>query len=314
MDRHQARGGPGRALAIGLVLTLSFAGVQAIAGFISGSLALVADAGHMLVDSAGLLLALAATMIARRPADLKRTFGYARAEVLVVPLQVLLMMALTVYIIYEAVGRIGGSPEIEAIPVLGVGLAGLAVNLIVLRLLHGHGETNLNVRGASLEVLFDAFGSIGVIISAIVILTIGWTAIDVLVSLLIAALVVPRGISLLRQAVAILLEGTPSGVDLARIEADAREVPGVIALHDLHVWALAPSFVALSAHVEVASLEDSAPAIAELARLLRERHGIAHVTLQPETPELHYQIDCCLYPDAPTAVPHEHEHEHVHLR
>ena len=304
MAEHHAAESPGRALVIGLGLTLGFAGVEALTGFLAGSLALVADAGHMLVDSSGLVLALVATLIARRPADLKRTYGYARAEVLVVPLQVLLMLGLAGYIVYEAFGRLGDAPEIAGWPVLAVGVVGLGVNLAVLQLLHTHQESTLNARGAALEVAFDAFGSVGVIVSAVVLITTGWTGVDVVVSLAIGALVVPRGIALLRHVISILLEAAPPGTNLEGIEADARSIPGVTALHDLHVWSLAPTFVALSAHVEVDSLDGCGPRIARLTQLLRERHGITHVTLQPETRELHEEIACCLYPDA--LADHEH--------
>lgn len=297
---------PGRALIAGVTLTLGFAAVQVAASVVSGSLALASDAVHMLVDSAGLLLALFAALIARRPADLQRSYGYARVEVLVVPLHVLFMLALTGYIVYEAIGRLGADPEIHAVPVLIVGAVGLGVNLVVLRLLHGHATSNLNVRGAMFEVLADTLGSLGVIASAVVILSTGWTAIDIIVALGIAALVLPRAFALLRLSIGILLEATPPGIHAEAIEDDALAVPGVRALHDLHIWALAPSFVALSAHVEVESMEHCAEQIAGLTAMLRERHGITHVTLQPETHELHEAVACCEFPDAA-----ESDHEHV---
>lgn len=307
--RGKRRPDPGWALAAGVALTLGFAGVQVAASFISGSLALASDAVHMVVDSAGLLLALFAALIARRPADLKRSYGYARVEVLVVPLHVLFMLALAGYIAYEAFSRIGSDPAIEGVPVLAVGAAGLLVNLAVMRLLSGHAHENLNVRGAMFEVMADALGSIGVILSAVVILATGWTAIDVIMALAIAALVVPRALTLLRLAVGILLEATPPGVDAAAIERDARAVEGVQALHDLHIWALAPGFVALSAHVEVETMDRAGDQIAELTALLRERHGITHVTLQPETHELHEAVVCCEFPDASDT-----DHDHIRER
>lgn len=307
--REPARGDASRhlsqALAAGLFLTLGFAALEVLVGIASGSLALVADAGHMLVDSAGLVLALAATAIARRPADLRRTYGYARAEVLVVPLHVLLMLGIAGYIVYEAIDRIGGQPEIDGLPVLLVGIAGLVVNLVTFRLLHGHHKTNLNARGALLEVGADALGSIGVIVSAVIIATTGWNAADVVIGFAIGALVVPRAVALLRSALAILLEGAPPGTDLDSLERDMITVPGVTALHDLHVWSLAPSFVALSAHVEVETMEGCEKPMAGVAALLREKYGIEHVTLQPETRELHEQIACCEFPD--TRVSHAHE-------
>lgn len=304
---HVRPGDAGRALFAGLALTLAFATLEVALGLLSGSLALVSDAGHMLVDSAGLLLALLATMVARRPSDFRRTYGYARVEVLVVPLHVLLMGGLAAYIVYGAVGRLGSSPEIDGVPVLLAGFAGLGVNLVVMRLLHRHAATNLNVRGALLESFADAIGSIGVLVSGAVILLTGWTPIDLLVSLVIAALVVPRAVALLRAAVSILLEGTPPGIVTEAIERHARSVPGVTALHDLHVWALAPGFIALSAHVEVDRMEHSEAALRGLSELFRREYGIEHVTLQPETRALHEAIACCESPDAGLLA-----REHVH--
>jgi len=296
-----------RSLSLGLLATLAFAVVEVAAGWLSGSLALISDAVHMLMDSAGLLLALAAAIVARRPPDLRRSYGYARAEVLVVPLHVLFMLALTAYIVFEAVGRLGESRDIAAAPVLATGIVGLALNALVFRLLHGHTNENLNARGALFEVAADALGSAGVILSGVVIFLTGWNDVDVLVSLLIAGLVVPRALSLLRQALAILLEGVPPGVRIEEIEADARAVPGVLALHDLHVWSLAPSFVALSAHVEVGEMAGCEAQMGRLSAMLRERHGISHVTLQPETRDLHESVQCCDYPDSTEALAHLHE-------
>lgn len=305
-EEEHAHGSTGRALALGLVLTLGFAGVEVAFGVISGSLALVADAGHMLVDSAGLLLALAATLVARRPRDLRRTFGYARAEVLVVPVHVSLMLFIAGYIVYEAVVRIGNEPEIEGIPVLAVGAVGLAINFVTLRLLRGHSHDNLNARGAMFEVMADMLGSVGVMVSAVVLLTTGWAGIDVFVSLFIGALVVPRAVSLLRHAIAILLEGAPPGTDLDAITSDVSSVPGVTGVHDLHIWALAPSFVSMSAHIEVARMDGCEQVLTDISNVLRERHGIDHMTLQPETQELHESMDCCSYPDSIASPEHSH--------
>lgn len=305
-DHNHERSSPGRALAVGLGLTFTFALVEVAAGIISGSLALVADAGHMLVDSAGLVLALVATVIARRPRDLRRTYGYARAEVLVVPVHVLFMTFIAGYIVWEALGRIGNEPEIDGAPVLIVGVIGLAINFVTLTLLRGHSHDNLNARGAMLEVMADMLGSVGVIAAAIVLLLTGWSGVDVIVSLGIGALVVPRAFALLRHALAILLEGTPAGFKPEEIEEDMRGVPGVIAVHDLHVWALAPSFVALSAHVEVERMLGCEQTLTAVTAVLKRSHNISHITLQPETKELHEAIDCCLSPDSVNEPGHSH--------
>ncbi|MGD9933190.1 MAG: cation diffusion facilitator family transporter [Dehalococcoidia bacterium] len=306
MAHVHPHGGPGRVLALGLGMTLTFAAVEVVGGLLSGSLALIADAGHMLVDSAGLMMALAATAIARRPSNLRRTYGYVRVEVLVVPLQVLLMLILAGYIVYEAIQRASSPADVAGVPVLIVGALGLGMNILVFRLLAPFSDANLNARAARLEVAMDAAGSGAVITSAIVLLATGWAGIDLIASFLIAAMVAPRAVMLMRHVISILLESTPRGVDTRRIEAEASKVPGVLALHDLHVWSLTPSFVALSAHVEVETMEDCGAPLAELTRIIREEHGIIHVTLQPETRELHETLDCCELTDAMS--------DHVHVR
>ncbi len=295
-----------RSLAIGLALTLTFAAVEVVAGIVSGSLALIADAGHMLVDSAGLLLALAATAIARKSADARRTYGYARAEVLAVPVHVLLMLGLAAYIVYEAYRRIGSDHAIDGWVPLVVGAVGLGINLFVLKLLLPHSHGNLNARGAMYEVAADTLGSIGVMVSAVVILATGWYPVDIVISLAIGALIIPRAIVLLRQAVRILLEGVPASVDVEVLTREAHAIPGVIAMHDVHVWTIASGFIALSAHVEVATMDDAERVIATLSALFRERHGIDHVTIQAETHALHLAVECCEFPDATVAPDHVH--------
>ena len=295
-----------RALVLGLALTIGYAFVQVVASVLSGSLALASDAVHMFADSAGLVLALIAAQLALRPPSLRQTFGYARVEVLVVPLHVLFMVGIAGYVVYQAVGRIGDSPEIDGWPVFITAVIGLGINLFVLRTLGGHAHDNLNVRGAMYEVFADTLGSVGVIAAAVVILTTGWTPIDVIVSLAIAALVIPRAVMLLRHSFLVLMESTPPGIDPEAIERDAREIPGVLALHDLHVWALAPSFVSCSAHVEVDSMRDCDRQIFDLTVMLRDRYNITHVTLQPETHELHEAIICCDSPDGRRMVVHVH--------
>ncbi len=296
-----------RALIAGLLVTATFVFVEAVAGFLTNSLALVSDAGHMLADSGGLILALGAATLARRPAGGRHTYGFARFEVLVVPLHVVLLMFIAGYIAFESIDHLRNTPSVDTTPVLIVGAAGLAVNLAVVRLLHSHSHTNLNVRAATLEASVDALGSVAVIVSAAVIALGGWEGIDAIAGLLIAALVVPRAAGLLKVSGDILLESAPPGVEPAAIEAAARDVEGVVALHDVHVWSIAPSFPALSAHVELKDVNCTEHILTDLASLFRERFGIGHVTLQPETPALHEAMECCLSPDASLL-----QEQHVH--
>jgi cobalt-zinc-cadmium efflux system protein len=303
-----------RALIAGLALTAAFVVIEAVAGYLTNSLALVSDAGHMLADSGGLVLALGAATLARRPAGGRHTYGFARVEVLVVPLHVVLLGGIATYIGFESVRHLQHTPQIETGPVIVVGIAGLLVNLLIVRLLHSHAESNLNFRAATLEASIDAIGSVAVIVSATVIAFGGWAGLDALTGLAIAALVVPRAWTLLRQAGDILLEGAPAGLEPGVIEAAALEVQGVLAVHDVHVWSIAPSFPALSAHVELNDVSCTEHILTDLAALFRDRFGIGHVTLQPETPSLHEAMECCLSPDSALFTREEHTHGAVSAR
>ncbi len=305
---HAHPGQARNALLAGLLVTAAFVVVEAVAGFLTNSLALVSDAGHMLADSGGLVLALGAATLARRPASGRHTYGLARFEVLVVPLHVVILMGIAGYIVFESISHLRHTPEVATTPVMLVGAAGLAVNLAVVRLLHSHGSHNLNVRAATLEASVDAIGSVAVIVSAGIIALGGWQGIDAIAGLAIAALVVPRALTLLKASGEILLESAPAGVEPREIEAAARDVEGVVALHDVHVWSIAPSFPALSAHVELKDVTCTEHILTDLASLFRERFGIGHVTLQPETPALHAAMECCLSPDS-GLVPTGHEHQ-----
>ncbi len=297
-DHHHQHASAPRALALGLVLTAGFVGVELVAGAVTGSLALVADAGHMMTDATGLALALGAALLARRPADDRRTYGYARLEVLVVPVHVLLLLAIAAYIVYESIGRLGDGHSVDTLPVIATGAAGLLINLVVMRLLHGHAHANLNARAAMFEAVADALGSIGVIASAVAIALGAWSGVDAIVALAIAAFIVPRAVHLLRQAAEILLESAPAGLDPVALASAAREVRGVVDLHDVHVWSIAPAFPALSAHVEMEDVSCAEHVLTDLTALFRDRFSIGHVTLQPETQALHEAIECCLSPDA----------------
>lgn len=314
MDSHAEHGhghGEGaleRRLLFGLALTGAFVVIEALTAWWTGSLALLSDAGHALADSAGLILALAAATAGRKPADSRRTYGYARYEVLAVPVHVTLLLSIAAYILYESVSRFGDGHRVETGPVLVVGAAGLLVNLVVVGLLRAHSHDNLNARAATLEAAADALTSVAVVASAGFIALGGWEGADTVAGLLIVAFIVPRAFILLRQAADILLESAPAGIDPEEILAASRSVPGVVALHDVHVWSIAPRFPALSAHVELSDVHCTEHILTDLATLFRERWGIRHVTLQPETRELHEAIGCCLSPDASLMPAHGHGH------
>lgn len=305
MDR--ATGTPVRALLGGLALTALLVLAEVVAGLMAGSLALVSDAGHALTDSAGLLLALAAATAGRRPADVRRTYGYARYEVLVVPVQVVALFGIAGYIVFESVRRMADGHTVDTAPVIVVGIGALFINLLVVRLLHGH-QHNLNARAAIVEAGADAFGSAMVIVSAVLISLGAWGGLDAVAGLAIAVFIVPRAVMLLRQSADILLESVPAGIDSDAVMAAGREVTGVVDLHDLHIWAIAPHFPSLSAHVELVDAQQAEQILTDLTVLFRDRFGIAHVTLQPETPAMHRAIECCLGPDAAKLETGTHSH------
>jgi cation diffusion facilitator family transporter len=245
-----AAGRRGR-LALVLGLTLAVVVAEVVGAVVSGSLALLADAGHMATDALGIGLALGAVTLAQRAPRGRRTFGWQRLEILAAVANGLLLLGVCAFVIVEAVRRIGDPPEIASGVMLVIALVGLVVNLIGLALLHTGRRESLNVRGAYLEVLGDALGSVAVIVAAVVIATTGWTAADTVASLAVGALVLPRAWQLLREALDVLLEAAPRGVDLEQVRSHIRAVDGVLDVHDLHAWTITSGMPVLSAHVVV---------------------------------------------------------------
>jgi cobalt-zinc-cadmium efflux system protein len=270
-----------RALALALVLVLGFAGVELVAGLLAGSLALLADAGHMLSDGFALTLALFAAWLARRPATPERSFGWRRAEILAALANAVTLVVLGVWIVVEAVQRLGDAPAVEGGWVLAAGSAGLVVNLVAARLLHG-ASGGLNVRAALMHVLADLAASVGVIVAALVLLLTGWNGADPLAGLLIGLLVLAGTVGILRESVGILLEGVPREIDAREVGAAMRSAPGVVDVHDLHIWTITSGFPALSAHVLVEPKADCHAIRRELELLLEERFSLTHTTLQVE--------------------------------
>lgn len=279
---HHSHGVSSRAALFGaLLLTLGFAVVEFVAGLWAGSLALVADAGHMLTDTSALGLAAFAAWMAGRPASNLRTWGYGRAEVLAALINGAVMLALVGSIAWHAFERFREPREVSGGLVMAVALVGLAVNVLVFYVL-SRGERNLNIRGALLHVLGDLLGSVAALISGIVILATGWTPIDPILSLLICALILVAAVRLLMESAHVVMEGVPRGLDLERVRSTMGAVPGVANVHDLHIWQVSSRSVALSAHVVVDDLVDWPDTLTALNRALHDAHGIDHPTLQPE--------------------------------
>ena len=264
--------------AIGLTATYMVA--EVIGGLITGSLALLADAAHMMTDVGGLALALLAIRFAQREATPQRTYGYLRMEVLSALTNAVVLLLLTVYILYEAFQRFQAPPEIRSGPMLVVAAIGLVVNLISMRLLAGGSSESLNVKGAYFEVLSDMLGSIGVIVAALLMMWKGWVLADPIIGAGIGLFIVPRTWTLLKQVTHILMEGTPANVDLAILERKLKEIAGVTAVHDLHVWTVTSGFDAMSGHLVVDELSRGREALREARRVLKDDFGIDHVTIQ----------------------------------
>ena len=250
---------------------------------VANSLSLLADAGHLLTDVVGIGLALLAIWFAGRPPTLGRTFGYLRLEIIAAVANAILLFGVAGYVVFEAVRRLADPPEIAAGVMFAVALVGLAANGVSVLLLRDAQRSSLNVRGAYLEVLGDLGGSAAVIVAAIVIALTGWDGADTVASLLIAALILPRTLRLLREATDVLLEATPRDVDLDHVRRHILDAPGVVDCHDLHAWTITSGMNVLSAHVVLAHDADAAAALDELSRCLADDFDIEHSTFQLET-------------------------------
>jgi cobalt-zinc-cadmium efflux system protein len=266
-----------------LSLTVGFLVIEVLGGVWTGSLALLADAGHMLTDVGGLSLSLLAAWFARKPPTPAHTYGYFRTEILAALANGVVLFGVAGFILYEAYRRVLAPPQILAGPMLVIAVLGLGVNLLGMWLLHGGVGESLNLRGAYLELLSDALGSIGVVLAAVIIQTTGLSLADPIISAAIGLFILPRTWGLMRQAVHVLMEGVPQHLNIREVEAAMREAHGVRGVHDLHVWTLTTGHEALSAHVLVDDLADGQHVLGDLRELLRSRFGIEHVTIQLES-------------------------------
>jgi cobalt-zinc-cadmium efflux system protein len=283
--RHKGR------LLAALVVLGGVTVVEVVAGFATRSLALLSDAGHMLTDVGGLGMALAAIHVADRAgADRRRTFGLYRLEILAALANAVLLFAVAIYVVVEAVRRWGDPPEVLAGPMLVVAVFGLAANLVAFGLLREGSRESLNVQGAYLEVLSDLVGSVGVIVAAAVIVATGWTWVDPAVGVAIGLFILPRTWRLAGQALRILVQAAPPGLDLAELEAELLAVDGVVDVHDLHVWTLTSEMDVASVHLMVREGSDTHGVLDRARVVLRDGHGIDHATLQVE-PDSHKGCD-----------------------
>ncbi len=269
-------------LAIVFGLTAFYLIVEVIGGLWTGSLALLADAGHMLTDVAGVGLALLAIWFAEKPASPERTYGYYRVEILAAMTNAVVLILISLYILYEAYERFRNPPEVQSGWMIGVAAIGLVVNIVGMFILRAGSEESLNMKGAYFEVLSDALTSIGVIIAGIIMLTTGWYYADPIISAGIGLFILPRTWSLLKDAVGVLIEGTPADVDLPKLRESLEKIEGVAGIHDLHVWSLTSGVNAMSVHAILTEDDQHDAVMKRVHENVTENFKISHVTVQTE--------------------------------
>ncbi|WP_299276926.1 cation diffusion facilitator family transporter [uncultured Georgenia sp.] len=283
---HTAATAHRRRLLAAFLVTATVMVAEAVGGWLSGSLALLADAGHMLSDTAALGLALAATWLAARPARGRWTFGWQRAEILAALVNGVILLVVGVVVVVEGIGRLGAEPEIGTGLMLAVGAVGLVANLVSLWLLSAGREESLNVRGAYLEVLGDLLGSVAVLLAAVVIHVTGWTPVDAIASIAIGLFIIPRAGVLLRDVARVLLEGAPQDMSLETLREHMCGVEGVVTVHDLHAWTITSGVPVVSAHVvvedEVLHPDRFCVVLDALQHCLEGHFDVEHSTLQLE--------------------------------
>lgn len=295
-------------LLIALALTSTFLVAEIIGGLITGSLALLSDAAHMLTDASALAIALAAIQIARRAADKRRTFGYHRFEILAATFNATMLFLVAIYILYQAYQRFNAPTDIQSTGMLVIAIIGLIVNLISMRLLNAGKDASLNVKGAYLEVWSDMLGSVGVIVGALVIRFTGWAWVDSAIAVAIGLWVLPRTWVLLTESLNILLEGVPEGMNIDAVQAAMHTVPGVLSVHDFHLWALTSGKVSLTAHiVHARNYVPEQQLLPALKTILATQFLVYHTTFQFETVPCAHTEDGCNYV---AAVPAHGEDAH----
>jgi len=270
----------GKTLIWAVILTLGYGLIEAVAGWMSGSLALLGDAGHMVSDATALGLAAFAAWFALKPPSAQHSYGYGRVEVIAAVVNSLFMVGIVVFIVIAAIGRLQTPQPVNGSTVMWVAAIGLIINLIVAYVL-SRGERTLNTRGAMLHVMGDLLGSVAALIAGAVIYFTGWTPIDPILSLVISALILYSSLSLLREALQVIMEGVPSSIDLNKVGLAMAAIENVESVHDLHIWTISSGRFALSAHLVVSGLEKWPQILRHQADMLQEQFAVEHITLQP---------------------------------
>jgi cobalt-zinc-cadmium efflux system protein len=285
VHRHSRSSDNWRRLSLVLSLTVVYMIAEAIAAWWTGSLALLADAGHMFTDVAALALALTAVWFGSRPATSRKTFGYYRLEIIAALVNGVALVVISLFIFYGAYERWLEPPEVRSGPMIVVAAGGLAINLICAWILHSHDEIDLNIRGVWMHVIGDALGSVAAILAGVCMLLFGWYAADALFSVVISLLIIWGSVRLIRESTNVLLEGTPAHINLAAVEDAILTTHGVSDVHDLHIWTITSGREALSAHVIHSASISQPDLLRELRTKLYEGFGVDHLTIQMETPD-----------------------------
>jgi cobalt-zinc-cadmium efflux system protein len=297
-----------RLLTISLAITVTLLVAEVVGGILTGSLALVADGGHMASDAGALGLSLGAVWLASRPATGGRTYGFARAEILAAFINSIALVLIAGFVFYEAAGRFRDPPEVETGPMLAIAAGGLAVNLVAASLLAGRRQS-LNMRSAFLHVLGDTVASVGVIVAGLIMLGTGEYLADPIVSVVIGVLILASSFRIIWETTQVLLEAAPRGIRTSEVQREMLDVAGVRNIHDLHIWTVTSGFVSLSAHVETDPARAHHDVLVDLRTLLARNFGIDHATLQLETSALHHELEaCCGVDTKETSTSHAAHH------
>jgi cobalt-zinc-cadmium efflux system protein len=309
-DHSHAAGQPTSRLKLALVLTFVYMLAEAAGGWLTGSLALLADAGHMLTDAGAMILTLVAFWFAVRPASEKKTYGYYRLEILTALINGVVLILISIWIFIEAYGRLATPPQVKSGEMTLIAGGGLAINILCAWLLHGSHRENLNMRGAWLHIMGDILGSLAAIAAGVLMYAFGWYQADPVCSALIGLIIVYSSWKLIRESVNVLLEGTPAHIDLAAVEETIMRTEGVDNVHDLHIWTITSGLEALSAHVIHRDEIRQSDLLKELRAKLHDRFGIDHLTIQMETLEFEDEKvhfcqagSSCFQSDIKTSIP-----------
>lgn len=313
---HHGKGANKKALMISLLIITTFLIVEVIGGFITNSLALLSDAGHMLSDSSALLLSLIAMFFAAKKPSAKKTYGFYRFEILAALINGVTLVLISLYIFWEAYERLFAPPEVASLSMMGIAFLGLLANIAAaFVLMRGDYKNNLNLRSAFLHVLGDMLGSIGAIAAGFVMWKFGWYIADPLISIIVGILVLLSAWRVTKESVNILMEGTPSNIDIEQVTNALSGISGVKSVHDLHIWTVTSGFDALTCHLHVDDDIPSYPVLYEALQLLDKQFGITHATIQIENSSIHHQeMMCIVGPQQSDDHHHDHgdNHEHTH--